>query len=101
MLLKPPQPIQYPDVVYKYRDWKNDFHKRVLLNHELFLSSPKNFNDPFDCKIPLAFEKLFGDKIAAKQYVLELVKSEFPDLSNDEYEKKTEEELSNPRLHDP
>lgn len=38
-------------ILYKFRDWNNDNHKRVLLFRELFFSSPKQFNDPFDCKI--------------------------------------------------
>lgn len=40
-----------PEIIYKYRNWKEDFHKNVLLKNELFLSYPKDFNDPFDCKI--------------------------------------------------
>jgi hypothetical protein len=44
-----------PEIVYKYRDWNNSFHKNILLHNELYLASPKDFNDPFDCKIPINF----------------------------------------------
>ncbi|MFT5892729.1 MAG: hypothetical protein ACI9Y7_002841 [Dokdonia sp.] len=42
----------FPQTIYKYRDWKDDKHKRVLTFNELFLASPGTFNDPFDCRIP-------------------------------------------------
>jgi hypothetical protein len=44
-----------PVKVYKYRDWSNGFHKNILLHNELYLPSPKEINDPFDCRIPRNF----------------------------------------------
>jgi hypothetical protein len=41
--------------VYKYRDCSNGFHKNLLLYNELYLASPKDFKDPFDCRIPPNF----------------------------------------------
>lgn len=41
----------YPNLLYKYRDWSNEFHKRLLISNEIYLSSPSEFNDPFDCGI--------------------------------------------------
>jgi hypothetical protein len=38
-------------VVYKYRSWNNDCHRRILSDNEIYLPSPKDFNDPFDCAI--------------------------------------------------
>jgi len=38
-------------IIYKYRNWTDDFHKDVLLQNKLYLSDPDSFNDPFDCKI--------------------------------------------------
>jgi|JI10StandDraft_1071094.scaffolds.fasta_scaffold634088_2 hypothetical protein len=48
----------YPKIVYKYRDWKDKYHKRILSKNELFLTSPKEFNDPFDNGIPPDFSLL-------------------------------------------
>lgn len=48
----------YPSIVYKYRNWDEDNHKRMLLNNELYLASPKGFNDPFDRGIPPDFSLL-------------------------------------------
>lgn len=64
------------EIVYKYRDWKNDFHKRVLLNNELYLSTPKDFNDPFDCRITENYN-LFTPEEEDK-YINELLISSFP-----------------------
>jgi len=38
-------------VIYKYRNWENDFHKDVLRENEIYFASPIMFNDPFDSKI--------------------------------------------------
>ncbi|MCZ8531163.1 DUF2971 domain-containing protein [Alteromonas sp. PRIM-21] len=37
-------------VYYKYREW-NDYTKKLLETNEFWFSSPKHFNDPFDCQI--------------------------------------------------
>ncbi|WBX97902.1 hypothetical protein [Chryseobacterium gambrini] len=38
----------YPPIIYKYRCWNNEFHKKILTDGEVYLSSPRHFNDPFD-----------------------------------------------------
>ncbi|WP_066632771.1 DUF2971 domain-containing protein [Labilibacter marinus] len=38
-------------IVYKYRDWNNVSHRNLLIYNEIYLASPKDFNDPFDCRI--------------------------------------------------
>lgn len=45
------QDRKYPVTVYKYRYWEDNFHKKILTENQLFLASPKSFNDPFDCRI--------------------------------------------------
>lgn len=40
---------QIPQFIYKYRTV--DFAKKLLENNSLWFSSPKEFNDPFDCQI--------------------------------------------------
>ncbi len=56
-------PKEIPQIVYKYRDWNNSFHKNILLHNEIYLASPKDFNDPFDCKIPRNFQALNTEEI--------------------------------------
>jgi len=52
------KPEGYPDIVYKYRTWSNPLHQRVLTHNELFLAAPRDFNDPFDCRIPANYVSL-------------------------------------------
>jgi hypothetical protein len=46
------------NVLYKYRNWTDENHKKMLKENELFFASPRSFNDPFDCKIPVNFSIL-------------------------------------------
>ncbi len=64
-------PLQnMPEVLYKYRDFNNEFHKRLLFNHELFFSSAAQFNDPFDATLPFKYDEkeLTEDNIFKKYY---------------------------------
>lgn len=60
--------MKYPEIVYKYRDWENPLHRSVLIHNELYFSSPKDFNDPFDCRITKNF-KLLDNEEKRKSYV--------------------------------
>ena len=42
---------ELPEIIYKYRNWTSEFHKKVLTENQVFLSAPSDFNDPFDCRI--------------------------------------------------
>lgn len=44
------------NIAYKYRDWNNDYHKKILTENELFFSSFENLNDLFDGHIPFRFD---------------------------------------------
>src|ERR1700731_1397607 len=46
---------EFPKVVYKYRNWTDPYHQAMLRDNELYLSSPADFNDPFDCRIPVNY----------------------------------------------
>lgn len=52
---------QLPEILYKYRDWNNKNHRRIISNNELYLATPGSFNDPFDCKIPMRWDKMTKD----------------------------------------
>jgi hypothetical protein len=60
-----------PKIIYKYRSWQetdryldeeSKFQKRILINSEIFFSNPKDFNDPFDLRIPKRYDKLTIDQ---------------------------------------
>ncbi|MCT4234970.1 DUF2971 domain-containing protein [Elizabethkingia anophelis] len=48
--------IKFPEILYKYRDWDNTNNRRSILNREVYLSSPDQFEDRFDCKIPIRYD---------------------------------------------
>ena len=52
-----------PETVYKFRSWSDKNGKRILTEFELYLASPKDFNDPFDCRIPLNYKCLTESEI--------------------------------------
>lgn len=47
--------FKYPTVLYKYRCWDNDLHKKILTEKKLYLASPKEFEDKHDCNVPENF----------------------------------------------
>jgi hypothetical protein len=58
----------FPDKVYKYREWNKTFHRNILTNNEVFFSSPKDFEDPYDCKNPVRYDLLVGNEL--EQFVV-------------------------------
>ena len=46
-----------PKYLYKYRNWDDPKHKRMLTHNEIFFASSKNFNDPSDTSVPLRFDQ--------------------------------------------
>lgn len=59
-----------PSIVYKYRDWENGYHRNSLIYNEIYLSSPKDFNDPFDCRITPNLKSLTAEE--EKQYIIDM-----------------------------
>lgn len=51
-----------PPILYKYRHWDDEFHKRILIDNELYFASPKEFKDKDDCKIPIYSDSLTKKK---------------------------------------
>lgn len=50
--------LEAPLVLYKYRDWSNPFHKKVLVEPSIYLAAPSDFEDPLDCKTPIRYDLL-------------------------------------------
>lgn len=47
-----------PKIVYKYRTWSKENHQNLIRKNQLYIPSPKLFNDPFDCRIPTNYNLL-------------------------------------------
>jgi len=69
----------FPKIIYKYRSWTNQNHKNILLKNQVYMASPKDFNDPFDCRItknyslldsPEKIHKYINDGIKKHKYWL-------------------------------
>lgn len=75
---------RHPRILYKYRNFHIDplrqkSHLDDLINSELFFPSPHNFNDPFDCDIPINYSEFVDNPQAIEKFV-EIVKSFSPEL---------------------
>lgn len=82
-------------ILYKFRDFKNPYHRRLLQRNELWFASPEQFNDPFDCNIPIRVDKCPEDWL--RQHMIEYALDENPSMSREEARKEVDEELGNDR----
>lgn len=70
--------LDLPIDVYKYRTWDNASHRNLLLYNELYLASPKDFNDPFDVRVPPNFSLL--SRSERDQYITDILIQQYPEL---------------------
>lgn len=56
------KPKDYPETLYKYRSWSNEYHRKIISENQLYLASPKDFNDPIDCRIGNNYSLLDSDE---------------------------------------
>src|ERR1700754_1158337 len=73
------QDFDFPPIVYKYRTWTDINHQRMLRNNELYLSSPADFNDPFDCRIPVNY-LLLDTRKKIEEYIDGFIGREYDQL---------------------
>lgn len=60
-----------PETLYKYRDWTNGNHRRIISKQEIYFPKPSEFNDPFDGNIPIRWDLMTYDQCLEKN--LELI----------------------------
>lgn len=75
------------NVAYKYRDWNNDYHKKILTENELFFPSFENLNDLFDGHIPFRFDIKGISKEEYKRVLKQNNRYEFDQLSKSDLDK--------------
>ncbi|MDB5146730.1 MAG: hypothetical protein JWQ57_750 [Mucilaginibacter sp.] len=87
-----------PKILYKYRQWSDSYHQRMLTDNEVFLASPANLNDPFDASLPFRYnpQEMTPENITAK--LLETGRKKWPDISDDELHKRAFEEQRSGRF---
>lgn len=74
-----------PPKLYHYRAF-NDNHIKIITQQTIYFSSPKKYNDPFDCK-------LFPDyrSISTKQYIKDYFKNRNKKFENKQHKKRVKE----------
>lgn len=55
-----------PPIIYKYRDWQDDYHKKIITDYQVFFAEPKSFKDPEDCKNSIRYDLLSTREIYEK-----------------------------------
>ncbi len=60
-----------PQFLYKYRNWADKCHQRLITHQEIYFAQPSSFNDPFDGNIPTRWDLLTYEDCLKKN--LELV----------------------------
>ncbi len=80
--------LKLPQVLYRYRCFNNKHHEESLFEREIYIPSAKEFNDPYDSKIPFRYieKDLTEENIYEK--CLALAKASEPNLSEDYYQER-------------
>lgn len=74
-----------PNPMYKYRDWADDFHKRIVIKGEIYLPSQDQFNDPYDATLPFKYkEEDMADSAMVFTKLLELGRIHSPGIKDAE-----------------
>lgn len=71
-----------PGILYKYRDFDNAYHRRLISKFELYFSSIKELNDPFEGKAEVDWYKMTYQDCLRKN--TELAKAFYPKLKGKE-----------------
>ena len=95
-----PNPDNHPNIIYKYRNWRDEFHKNLILKNEIFLSSPNNLNDPFDCRISSNYQKHINSIENKEEFIKNSISNNLKYLKENKITKEEAESILNKRLED-
>lgn len=95
-----PNPGNHPSIVYKYRNWKDDFHKDLLIKGQLYMAEPSSLNDPFDCKIYDNYLKFVDSPEAKEQYILDSLEKSTDYFAENGISKEKARKILSERLSD-
>ena len=62
-----------PKTVYKYRNWEDKNHRKIIENIAVWVPDVFDFNDPFDCNLPISYDLLLDDEDIAEKFIRKLV----------------------------
>ncbi|WP_069660253.1 DUF2971 domain-containing protein [Arcticibacter eurypsychrophilus] len=91
---------QTPDILYKYTSWSGDISDPktdILFKNIFWFSNPVDFNDPFDCMLPVLFdESYYRTRQFYNDWFKAMVKIGKENLTPQEIDMKVEEILLKP-----
>lgn len=85
-----------PEFVYKYGKWDKDGSERIITRHTIKLTSPSEFNDPYDCGIPMRYDLLSEDDF--KKYAYDLSKAKHSNRSEEFHQQQVKFAMTDGRL---
>ena len=85
-------------ILYKYRSWKKEEDRKTLTQNEFYLASPRDFNDPFDCRISPNLS-LLDSKEKIRTYIDNIVINNFDKLSKNNLDIKAQMDEFENRLY--
>lgn len=91
--------IWIPQTVYKYRDWDRMDHRKILTEQSIWIPDTNNFNDPFDCNIPISYELIASNENLAEEFIRNLVKAD-QSISEMNYEEEVQNRLQSGKHKD-
>lgn len=57
---------QVPATLYKYRTWKNQYHKKIITDLQIKMTAPTKFEDELDCRNYIRYDLLTNEQIFQK-----------------------------------
>lgn len=90
--------VELPRYLYKFITWDKLYHRKIVLDNEIYFSSVRNFNDPFDSTVPFRYE--IGSDEQVLKYYCELFRHDNPHLTEEDIIKMAKNELMNNDIRD-
>lgn len=77
--------LKFPELIYKYRIWNDNYQKTILSERKVFLAPPTSFEDKKDCKLFVRYDLMTNLDIYKKY--LESSKNKNPSWTKEQHKK--------------
>jgi hypothetical protein len=91
--------LKLPDTLYKYRDFNDSDHLRLISHREVYYSSPDKFEDKLDCKNPSRWDLVTQKEILNKYF--DDVRENHPHLADEDQMQMAYELAQNTQVTNP
>ena len=82
-----------PPVIYKYRNWEENWHKKIITDSEVWFAHPHSLNDPYDVRPPYNFLVDDLDFEILENKMRGLRKTVYPPLTDEQFEMEVNKRL--------